>query len=128
MNGEVTDTAGVLGDGVPRIAAAIDRLSAEKGIALHVVYVDRFDGLNGKNWADRTAREAGLGPDDVLFAVAVEDRAYGISLDDRFPLPDAAVSTVETRDVRPRLTAGDWVGAAVAMADGLRTGGSGTTG
>ena len=59
---------------------------------------------------------------DALLAVAVDDRAYGISLDDAFPLSESAVTAIETQDVRPRLTANDWAGAAIALADGLRTG------
>ena len=64
-----------------------------------------------------------LGRNDVLLAIATSDRAYGISVDDRFPLSDSVVTAIEDRDVRPKLTAGDFAGAAVAMADGLRTGG-----
>ena len=39
-----------------------------------------------------------------------------------FPLSDSVVTAIETQDVRPRLTANDWAGAAIALADGLRTG------
>ncbi|HEX8581700.1 MAG TPA: hypothetical protein VF640_05210, partial [Acidimicrobiales bacterium] len=38
-------------------------------------------------------------------------------------LSDSTITAIENRDVRPRLTAGDYAGAAIAMADGLRTGG-----
>jgi hypothetical protein len=76
----------------------------------------------GPGLADRSAQASQLGRRDALLAVAIDDRAYGISLDNQFPLSDSVVTAIETEDVRPRLTANDWAGAAIALADGLRTG------
>jgi hypothetical protein len=129
VSGQLTDRAGVLGANTAEVQAAQDRLSTQTDLRLYVVYVRSFSGQYGQEWADRTAQLSQLGRRDALLAVAVDDRAYGISLDDGFPLSDAAVTAIENRDVRPRLAAGDYAGAAVALADGLRTaaaGGSGT--
>jgi hypothetical protein len=129
VSGQLTDRAGVLGANTAEVQAAQDRLSSQTDLRLYVVYVRSFSGQYGQEWADRTAQLSQLGRRDALLAVAVDDRAYGISLDDGFPLSDAAVTAIENRDVRPRLAAGDYAGAAVALADGLRTaaaGGSGT--
>ena len=102
--------------------AALDRLTAESNLRLYVVYVQNFSGRDGQDWADRSAQASQLGRRDALLAVAIDDRAYGISLDETFPLSDQVVTDIETRDVRPRLTADDWAGAAIALADGMRTG------
>ena len=60
----------------------------------------------------------------MLLAVADRDRAYGVSLRGRFPDSRShRVDDIRTDDVEPRLASGDWAGAAVAMADGLRAGG-----
>ncbi len=59
----------------------------------------------------------------MLLAVAVRDRAYGVSFADDFPISESRVDDIRTEDVEPRLASGAWAGAAVAMADGLRAGG-----
>jgi hypothetical protein len=123
----VTDRAGVLDPaGRARVTDAVNRLRADTGYDLFVVYVRGFDGRDGQKWADAAAEASQLGAEDVLLAVAVDDRTYGLSVADGFPGDDAAVARVRTRDVEPRLAANDWAGAAVAAADGL--GGRGTGG
>jgi uncharacterized membrane protein YgcG len=128
VTGDITDPAGALGGDTSAVQAALDRLTQETDLRLYVVYVRSFSGRDGQDWADRSAQASQLGRRDALLAVAVDDRAYGISLDEAFPLSDDVVTDVETRDVRPRLTAGDWGGAAIAFADGMRTGGAGGSG
>ncbi len=121
----VTDRAGVLdAAGKAEVTAAVDQLKSAKGTDLFVVYVRSFDGAGGQAWADKAATLSQLGAQDVLLAVATQDRAYGFSIADGFPLSQSATDAVITKDVEPRLSGGDWAGAAVALADGLRTGGS----
>ncbi|OZM82749.1 TPM domain-containing protein [Pseudonocardia sp. MH-G8] len=122
----VTDRAGVLAPGqAAEIEAAIQRLRAEDGVDLFVVFVESFDGAGGQDWADDAATTSQLGDEDVLLAVAVTDRAYGVSVAEGFPLSESTVDDIRSEQVEPRLGADDWAGAAVAMADGLRTGGGG---
>jgi hypothetical protein len=119
----VTDRVGAIaGDGA-RVRGALERLRDANGTQLFVVYVSGFDGMNGQQWSDETARRSQLGNRDVLLAVAVDDRAYGYSVAGEFPLSDSELADLAVQEVEPRLAAGDWAGAAVAMADGLRTGG-----
>jgi TLP18.3/Psb32/MOLO-1 phosphatase superfamily protein len=126
LDDRVTDRAGVLGAGATQVDAAIERLRTEGGLDLFVVFVESFDGADGPTWADDTARLSQLGDRDALLAVAVGDRAYGLSVTAGFPLGDSALDRILADDVEPRLGANDWAGAAVAMADGLRTGGGGS--
>src|SRR5215210_293110 len=119
----VTDRSGALGTGPAQVQQALDRLTKDADVRLYVVYVSTFSGRGGQAWADQSAQMSQLGRNDALLAIATGDRAYGISLDERFPLSDSIITSIENRDVRPRLTAGDYAGAAIAMADGLRTGG-----
>lgn len=122
VNDPVTDKAGALGTDPSAVQAALDRLASSTDMRLYVVYVTSFSGRGGQEWADRSAQASQLGRNEALLAIATQDRAYGISLDERFPLSESTVGAIENRDVRPRLTAGDYAGAAVAMADGLRDG------
>ena len=78
----VEDRAGVLAPGgAAAIAQATSRLRSANGLQLFVVYVDSFDGADPVAWAEESARLSQLGIADVLLAVAVEDRAYGTSVD-----------------------------------------------
>ena len=121
----VTDRAGALdAAGRSEVTAAIDQLKSAKGTDLFVVFVRSFDGAGGQAWADKAATLSQLGSQDVLLAVATQDRAYGVSIADGFPLSESTTDAIITKDVEPRLSAGDWAGAAVTLADGLRTGGS----
>ena len=118
----VTDRAGVLDPAAKtRVQQAVDGLRAEKGYDLFVVYVRSFDGAQPQEWADRTGQLSQLGRTDVLLAVATQDRAYYVSYAQDFPLSQQTTDAIADKDVEPRLGANDWSGAAVGLADGLRT-------
>ncbi len=119
VSGPVTDPADVLGDRAADVREALDDHLAAAGYQLFVVLVPSFDGLDGEAWADESARVSRLGDDDLLLAIATEDRAYGVSVADDFPLSDDQVDQVVDQDLLPHLRDGDWAGAAIATADGL---------
>ena len=100
-------------------AQAIDRLRAE-GTDLFVVYVDSFDGADGQTGPATPPSAPSSAANDVLLAVAVADRAYGVLVRRRLP----AVRVDHRRHPDPTTSsrgwrADDWAGAAVALADGL---------
>jgi tetratricopeptide (TPR) repeat protein len=120
LDQQVADLVGVGVD--TEVDQALEELRTADGIQLFVVYVASFDGASGQEWADQAARLSQLGSRDVLFAVAVQDRAYGYSVDSAFPRSADEIDDILAADVEPHLAAGDWSGAAVALADGLRGG------
>ncbi len=122
---QITDLADALGGGEAEVRQALDRLREDDGTQLFVVFVSSFDGLDGLTWAEQSAQQSQLGSRDVLFAVAVDDRAYGLSVDQDYPITDDDLADLTATDVEPLLSQGDWAGAAIAMADGLSGGGSG---
>ena len=100
------------------IEQAIDELQKNEGISESVVLVDSFDGAERQAVGAQTAEKSGLGANDVMLAVAVGgERHYGVH-------PGSAIdadklNTVVVDDVEPKLSSGDWAGAAVALAEGL---------
>lgn len=119
LPGPVTDLADVLtADQEREVEDALDDLAAATPYQLFVVYVDTFDGLSNRAWTDETADLSGLGRDDILLAVAVDDRRYQVSVAQDVALSDAALSTVEQDAIEPALGDDDWAGAAVAAAAG----------
>nr|WP_198664250.1 TPM domain-containing protein [Jiangella endophytica] len=125
--GPITDRAGALsGDDEQRVQASFDRLTDDAGLQMFVVYVDSFDGVDGQAWANETATASGLGTDDILLAVALQDRSFGISVADELDLTDEQLDEVRQNDIRPRLSIEDWAGAAIAGADGYREAATGS--
>jgi hypothetical protein len=124
VTGRITDTAGVLKGQTADISAAIDRLQAKTGISEYVVFVPSFDGVLGEQWAKQTAQLSGLGPKDVLLAVAVSDTPHHYAVHRGDAVPADKVSSVAVDKVKPKLASGDWGGAAIALSDGLGGGSS----
>ncbi|MCS5728414.1 TPM domain-containing protein [Herbiconiux moechotypicola] len=117
----VVDDAGVLdASGEAEIQDALDRLSVEQGVNLFVVYTDVFENpADRAEWSDEVARLNQLGTDDVLLAVAVDDRLYQLSVDAGSELTADQLDTIDDDYVVPALREDDWVGAAVGAADGI---------
>src|SRR5690606_100872 len=117
LDGDVTDVAGVLSeDDVTEVTEALDSLAQESSYQLFVVYVETFDGVDGRGWADATATNAQLGPDDLLLAVATEDRLYGLSWDNNIDLSEEQLDAIRDATV-DELRDDDWAGATVAAVD-----------
>lgn len=117
---QVVDQVGALTGDEARVQDALDELQKSDGTQLFVVFVSSFDGASGPDWARSTYELSGLGDTDALFAVAVDDRAYGIRVPANRSLSDVESATAQ--DVEPKLADEDWAGAVVAYADILRTG------
>ncbi len=120
----ITDRAGVLGSRAGEVSAAIDRLRTEARVDLFVVFVKSFDGRPAEQWTKASAQLTGIGTDDVLMAVATQDREYYVQVGNMTTLTASTLTAITSRDVEPKLGGSDWAGAAIAMADGLRRGGS----
>ncbi|MCE0485650.1 TPM domain-containing protein [Ornithinimicrobium sediminis] len=121
LPGQVYDPAGALSGEEDRVEAALERLEEETGLILYVAYVDRFEGAGGNSgaeWAQATYDTSGMGGNNVLLAVAVEERAYGSAADTASGLTPESVAAVETDFIVPALREDDWVGAVEAAADG----------
>ncbi|WP_068402030.1 TPM domain-containing protein, partial [Kribbia dieselivorans] len=127
---EITDEAKVLGDRTDEVRTRLDEVRADSGLQLFVVYVKSFDGMTGEEWAQQTFDTSGMGDNDVLLAVAVDDRRYGTWSTSDTGLTAEDLRTVQSENIEPALAKDDWAGAAIAAADGLADakGGSGIGG
>ena len=121
LPGYVTDNAGALSvSGRADVAAAIDKLYADRHIRLWVVYVEDFSGQNAVSWAQRTIHESDLGTYDALLAVSTTGRAYAFLVPSGVKgVTQAQVDDLRHNQVEPALRDGDWSGAAVSAANGL---------
>ena len=104
-----------------RVEESLDRLYTDTGMQLFVVYVDRFDGAaSADEWGDDSALLSGLGDKDALLSIATDDREYGVSVTEAFPLSTGDLADIEENALIPQLRNDQWADAAVAFADGLR--------
>ncbi|MBZ4323816.1 TPM domain-containing protein, partial [Streptomyces sp. SCA2-4] len=115
--GHVTDTVGALGRRRPQVEAALARL-AGRDVQLYVTYVHDFSGRTGREWADATADRNGLGPHDVLLAVATHPRQFAVSAAEDSGFRADQLRQVATVAIAPALKEHDWAGAAIGAADG----------
>lgn len=120
IDGTLTDQAGALGpEQAADVRAALDAYTtATGGGRIVVVYVTDFGGLPHAEWAQQTSDLSGLGPNDVLLAVATGERQYDLSPSTTAQLGHVAMSSGDVR-VRDALSRDDWAGAATALAESL---------
>jgi uncharacterized membrane protein YgcG len=116
---QIVDDVGALQGREAQVEAALQRLHADDAVDLWVVYVASFSGMNAQDWADQTAYASSLGLNDVLLAVATDDRAYAYSVDQAFPLSDSQLADVASVSIEPALSDNDWAGAAIGAAHGI---------
>ncbi|MFS0699424.1 TPM domain-containing protein [Cellulomonas sp. 179-A 4D5 NHS] len=124
--GQITDQVGALDGSTAEVQASLDRLSDDTAYDLFVVYVEDFSGRDGEQWARETAVASGLGAEDVILAVAVGERRYGMWVQSAGEITEEEATSVRVDLVEPRLAEDDWAGAAIAAADGLRDAALGT--
>jgi len=125
----VVDTVGAItADEGNQIVGSLDDLYTSAGIQLFVVYVSTFTNpSNPIDWADAVAIDNGLGVDDILLAVAIDDRQYALSVDPSFALSDAQLDTVE-RAIESELRGDNWAQAAIAGAQAIGAQATGVVG
>ncbi|MFF8266292.1 TPM domain-containing protein [Streptomyces sp. NPDC016562] len=116
--GQITDRVGALGAREAAVAAALDRLYAERRIQLFVAYVRDFSGRSAQSWADATAEKNGLGQEDVLLAVATGARQYAYSAAVDSGFTEQQLAAVARTAIEPALKQNDWAGAAIGAANG----------
>ena len=117
----VTDRAGALTSSQQtEVQAAVDQLFRDRRIKLWVVYVKSFDGIGWMSWSQQMEKVNDFGNEDVLLAVATEDRSFAFTVNPALTGGTSTVSDTIRRDrIEPALRNGDWAAAAVGAADGL---------
>ncbi|OUE21464.1 hypothetical protein BFL34_00818 [Clavibacter michiganensis] len=103
-----------------QVQQAIDQLQEQTGVTLHVAYVDTFTGAaNQAAWGQATKDANGFGSTDAILAVAVDGRQFTLGVPDSVSVAQRTQLTDQV--VEPRLSDGDWSGAAVDAAQGLQS-------
>src|SRR3990170_2648307 len=125
----VVDEAGVLSDAHRTEALdAIGQLEEARNVQMWALFVGTTSGQSITDFADAVAAENGLGGNDALLVVAIEDRRdslwVGDLLDD---VSNEEIDRILADEVEPRLSDGSWGAAIAAAAGGLDDALGGTT-
>lgn len=124
LTDQVTDGADVLSDAERQdVDSALDRLADESDLRMFVVYIESFDGTEPVDWANASANQSGLGPDDLLLAVATVDHEFGLSADTNVPLTTAQLRSIDN-SVASAVEDERWAPAATDAADAVRRAGT----
>ena len=128
LSSQVTDQTGVLSSGMTRVQSALDGLQSSHDVQLWLVFVS----TTGSDTADTVAQGTwdlnGLGGNDFLLLVAVDDHRYAwregnasgnASLGAATGLSSDAINGLLGSDLEPYFKSGDYVGGVVAFANGL---------
>ena len=120
LSERVTDETGVLTDAqIEQAQDAIDALDAD-GVQLWALFVSTTGGQSITDYADATAAENGLGGNDAVLVVAVDDRRDALWVGDLLDtVTDEEIDRILAEDVEPLLGAGEWGAAIAGAADGL---------
>ena len=115
----VEDTTSSISD-TARLQSAIDKLANDHNINLYVVTVDKFESPQQSDaWAKRLGQMNNMGTNDVVLAIATEDRAATLVAGGEGTLSQSQVNDIYTNKVFPQLKKSDYSAAGIAAADGI---------
>lgn len=117
----VTDLAGVLDDAERDEAEdAIEQLESDANVQLYAVFVNTTDGIPAADYAMEVAARTGLGGNDAVLVVAIEDRTDGVWVGDLLTdVTNEEIDRIIAERVEPLLRESDWGGAVAGAADGI---------
>jgi uncharacterized membrane protein YgcG len=120
LRSQITDGTGVLAGDQARIESALADLRAKAGVQLWVAFVNTTSGVAPADFASRTAAQNGLGVDDALLLVALDDRTDQLWVSDSLTrITNDELDAVISRDLEPNLESGAFGDAVVATAQGV---------
>ncbi|WP_210506895.1 TPM domain-containing protein [Naasia sp. SYSU D00057] len=118
---DVVDQAEVLSAAQEsEVQAALDDLQQSTGVTLLVAYIDTPTQPSDLDaWLNEVAELNGLGADNALLVVAVDDRQYQFTPGSSVPGTAEQFATIRQEDIVPALSQSDWAGGAIGAAEGL---------
>jgi uncharacterized membrane protein YgcG len=129
LAGQVTDEAGVVGGRTADISAAFDTLLSTRGVQLYVAFVPTTGGDVPQSFTRATFEQNGLGGNDMLLLVAVQDHRYAWWENGAVPsLQSNDIDQLLSRTLDPRFRSNDYAGGVIDFAKALGAALGGATG
>lgn len=109
------DTTGDYAGDDAEVTAHLEEENASSPADVYVVVVDSYDGIERGDWSVQAAEASGLGQDDLLITIAMDDQQWGYAYPDGYPLSEAEVNQLAQSNLLPALDNGDIAGAAMGF-------------
>lgn len=120
LDGQITDQAGVVGNGRASLESALADLLARENVQLYALFVRTTSGEDPTTYAQATFEQNFLGGNDFLVVVAVDDRRFAWWDKDAVPsLPSSEIDSLLSKFAEPQFRAGDYAAGVAAFATGL---------
>ena len=120
LAGQVTDDAGVVQGRTAEIAGALDTLLGTRGVQLYVAFVPTTGGEQPTSFTRSTFEHNGLGGNDLLLLVAVQDQRYAWWDNGAVPsLQSTEIDQLLSQTLEPRFRANDYAGGVIDFAGSL---------
>ena len=119
LAGQITDQTGVIGSGQGQVQGAIDDLLNRENVQLWLVLIPTTDGATAQDLAQQTFGSNGLGGNDMVLLIAVDDHRYGWWETTATGLPGTQVDGLLSSEMEPGFRAGDYAGGIVQFVKSL---------
>ena len=113
LESQITDQAGVLGSGQGRVMSALTDLLDNQNVQLWLVLVPSTDGTLAADEATSIFQSNGLGGNDLVLLIAVNDHRYGYADMSATGLPGSELDSLLSSEMEPSFVAGDYPGGIV---------------
>lgn len=110
----VDETGDYAGDDA-EVTAQLEEQNASTDADVFVVVVDSYDGIERGEWSVQAAEASGLGQDQLLLTIAMDDGQWGYAYPQGYALTEAEVNQVAQESLLPALNNGDVPGAATGF-------------
>ena len=135
LTDHVTDQTGALGSGTAAVESAVTDLAAKANVDIWVLFVSTTGDTTAATYAQQTFDANGLGGNDMLLVVAVDDHRYGWAQQTAVSLSDAELTSLASDNLDPKFKQGDYSGGVVNFINALsksvtsaKSGGSSSSG
>ena len=110
LAGQISDQTGVIGSGRAQVQSALDDLLSRENVQLWLVLIPTTDGATAQDLAQQTYQANGLGGNDMVLLIAVDDHRYGWWETTATGLPGPQVDSLLSSEMELGFRAGDYAG------------------
>jgi len=119
LAGQISDQTGVIGSGRAQVQSALDDLLSRENVQLWLVLIPTTDGATAQDLAQQTYQANGLGGNDMVLLIAVDDHRYGWWETTATGLPGPQVDSLLSSEMELGFRAGDYAGGIVQFVKSL---------
>jgi uncharacterized membrane protein YgcG len=125
LRSQITDETGVLRPGMSDVQSALDDLLNRENVQLWIEFISTTDGTSAPTLAQETFEANGLGGNDFLLLVAVDDHRYGWwetadgDIGTATGLTASRIDAILSSDLEPDFRNGDYPGGVITFARAL---------